>query len=197
MSAYAVYMGLSLPVGKGRKRIGAAALHVAGAGVGGAAVGACTGSLGQYLGLPSLRGWVIGIAALYAVTTMIARRRRPRAYGLRRQVPRNLGRRVGDLMAYWLWGLMLGAGLTTLIPYSSYLVLLGAESASGVALATLSGLLFGIGRESTTLLALSGRRQLAAISDLLQTMSGPARWLNSVLVAIGGGSLIALSVLGG
>jgi hypothetical protein len=88
---------------------------------------------------------------------------------------------------------MLGAGLLTVVPYGSYLVLLAAEAGSGVTLAAASGALFGLGREGPTLLTLTGRKDISGISELLGRMIRPAQALNLVLILVGGGLLTALS----
>lgn len=162
-------------------------------------MGVLVAALGGAAGLEAVRSFLlVAVVAFVAPTAVTAvRRGRMRTYGLQRQVPRRLPPGVGAYAAYLLWGSMLGAGVLTVVPYGSYLVLLAAEAGSDVWLAAASGALFGLGREGPTLVALAGRRDVTGISELLGTMIRPAQRLNLLLIVIGGGLLAALSAVGG
>jgi hypothetical protein len=162
-------------------------------------VGVLVAALGGAAGLEAVRPFLLAAVVACVTPTAIAavRHGRMRTYGLQRQVPRRLPPRVGAYGAYLLWGSMLGAGVLTVVPYGSYLVLLAAEAGSGVRLAAASGALFGLGREGPALVTLAGRQDVTGISELLGTMLRPAQRLNLLLIVIGGGLLSALSAVGG
>ena len=191
-------MGMSFPgwEARQRQRKQAALLHLLGSSVGGATVGAFLGALGGAIGLGAVRSILLAAVVAYTAPRALVAVRRGRAvrgYGLQRQVPRRL--RVGVSAGYFLWGSMLGAGILTVVPYGSFLVLLTAQAGSGVALAAASGALFGLGREGPTLLTLAGRQDISTLSELLRTMMRPAQRLNLLLIVVGGGLLTGLSAV--
>src|SRR5262245_31735956 len=127
-------------------------LHVFGAVLGGALIGGLLGTGGMLLGLSAWRQVVIGVLALFALWHSL--RRRGQGLGLQCQVPRKWARTLLPEPCYFAWGLLLGAGVATVIPYSAYLVLVGMQVTSGVALGAASGALFGGVREALALVPL-------------------------------------------
>ncbi len=96
-------------------------------------------------------------------------------------------------LCYFLWGLLLGCGVATLIPYASLVVVLGVQLTAGVILGGASGAIFGTARETMALLALLPRRGEEAspteLMCLLPRLQAPARHLN-LLWVVGGGLLL-------
>jgi hypothetical protein len=165
-------------------------LHVLGAAAGGAIAGGAIGFVGATLTLSSWRPWVIGATALAAIMLSVKRRRV--TLGLQCQVPRTWNRTMPPHRRYFLWGALLGSGCATLIPYSTYLLLVGAQLTAGVLLGTLSGVVFGATRQGVALILPLVRTNHEAVMDLLPTFHEPARRLNAV-VAIGGGVFLVLA----
>lgn len=168
------------------------ALHVLGAALGGATAGGVLALLGTGLALASWRPWVVGAFALAATALGL---RRPVALGWRCQVPQAWNRTMPPRRRYFLWGALLGSGWATLIPYSAYLLLAGAQLTVGVLLAALSGAVFGAMRQGMALVLPLLRTDHEAVMDLLPDLRATARHLN-VLVALGGGLLLVLTAWG-
>ncbi len=93
---------------------------------------------------------------------------------------------------YFLWGAMLGSGCATLIPYSSFLLLLGTQLTAGVMLGALSGAVFGVTRQALALVFPLLRANHEAVMDLLPDLGTPARNLNA-LVALASGLMLVLT----
>lgn len=183
-------MGLGFLGRESRRKQGVVGLvHVGASALGGASVGVTLGAAGGALRIERLRPWLIGLACLTAL--WFGLRRRPVRLGRQRQVPREWGRRMGPLHAYTLWGLLLGSGVATLMPYSSILLLFGSEISAGPATGAVAGGVFGFARG---VLALGqGLRE----SDPQKTMNLlPRLWrgmraVNLLVVGLSGPILLA------
>ena len=177
--------------GKGWRAIRLRVAHVVGAMMGGAAVGSLLGWLGVVLSLTPWRPEIIAVTVVFALWQSVTGH--PAHLGLRRQVPRRWPYALPLPLCYFLWGVLLGCGIATLIPYSSLVVVLGLQLTSGVALGCASGALFGATRETMALLALLPRRDAEAnpkeVMCLLPTLQATVRHLN-LLWVIGGGLLL-------
>jgi hypothetical protein len=185
-------MGLGL-LGRGRASTAiTAALHLAGAAVGGAALGVAVGAMGELLSLGDVRPWLIGAAAVIA--WHLARRPRPVKLGRQCQVPQAWARSMAPPRRYLLWGAMLGSGVATLIPYSVFLVMLAAQSTAGIATATLAGAVFGLFREGMALAPLLAGLDLEGTRDLLPALRSKALLLNRHLSLAAGATLLATSL---
>lgn len=189
-------MGLH-SLGRGRKNryrtISVALLHMLGAVIGGAIVGGGLGLLGTVLSLKDWRPPIIALSVGIALWHSI--RRYPRSLGRRRQVPQKWIHVIPLSLCYFLWGALLGSGIATLIPYSSFVVLLGAQFTSGPILGCASGVLFGGVREAVALLVLIRRPvEQTTIMNLLPALAMVARYLNMLWVVAGGLILIYASV---
>jgi hypothetical protein len=168
--------------------------HLAGAAAGGAAIGAAFGTIGALLSLGERRVWVAALAAAVAVT--VAFTAWGREFGRHRQVPRRWGRTMRHRNAFLLWGVLLGSGVATLIPYSSLLLLLGLQLAAGPIVGAAAGATYGLARESATLITAFRRMDEGAIMDILErfALSGPRA--NAVLSIGGGVAALAVAALG-
>jgi|SRR5579884_3487177 len=162
--------------------------HILGAVGGGGATGALLGGLGMLLALPPWRPWVIGGVAVLAGCLAVRRQTVP--LGRHRQVPRTWGQTMPPVRRYFLWGALLGNGLTTLIPYSSFLVLLSAELTAGVATGALVGAIFGGTREAMVLFPLLRGFGPVETMDLLLKCRRQAARLNTWVALVGGILLI-------
>jgi hypothetical protein len=168
-------------------------LHVFSAAAGGALVGAGLGFAGELAGIDgAAQLWVLGITGVAALA--IAVRPRPMNLGRPCQVPQRWSKTMPAARLYGVWGLMLGSGVVTLIPYSAHLVLLAAQFAAGPALGAISGGLYGFVRESASLAGVRGRLQPGPAMDALERWAGPARGANIAAVLLGGAGLIAASL---
>jgi hypothetical protein len=169
------------------------ALHVGFAALGGALTGAALGFTGELLDLGSDATLVI-LAAAASVAFLVALRRRPMKLGRPCQVPKHWSRTIPVKRLYGTWGLMLGSGIVTLIPYSAHLVLLAAQLVAGPAFGAISGALYGATREGAALAGVRGGLQPVPAMDALERWATAARVANIVVVALGGGALVAASL---
>ncbi len=184
-------MGLNF-LGRGRtmRRVHIGLCHVLAAGVGGAMVGGFLGWIGSLLSLHRWQPWIIAFAIFYILYLKLFRG--PVAIGYLRQVPRHWSRRFPIRQTYVLWGLVLGTGIGTAIPYSSFLILLATQLTVGPMLAAILGAIFG-GTRQALALAFSFRlsepeRFMALLPALRQNASN----LNTVtFIATGLGLMIA------
>lgn len=152
--------------------------HLLFAGLGGALVGLTVGAAGHLL--PSAPRMTLAVAGtLFAVYVAVRPRSTP-AMGFRRQVARRLERRVRPAWAYAIWGAELGSGLSTLIPYPAFLVLLSIELLAGPLVAAAAGASFGLMREGAAILAAQGDTSPARIMALLPRLAQRARLANLV-----------------
>jgi hypothetical protein len=168
--------------------------HLAGAAAGGAAIGATLGAIGALLSLGDRRVWVAALAA--AVAIFVAFTAWGREFGRHRQVPRRWGRTMRHRNAFLLWGVLLGSGVATLIPYSSLLLLLGLQLAAGPLVGAAAGAMYGLARQSMTLITAFRRMDEGAIMDVLErfALSGPRA--NAALSIGGGMAAVAIAALG-
>jgi hypothetical protein len=171
----------------------AGAVHVILAALGGALTGAAVGAIGELMGLgSSVRTGlliVVGAAAL-----AVAVRRRPMRLGRPCQVPKEWSGSMPARRLYAAWGLMLGSGVVTLIPYSAHLVLLAGQLFAGPLVGAVSGALYGAARESIALTGVGGGLQPVPAMDALERWATPARLVNIGAVAIGGTLLVVSSL---
>jgi hypothetical protein len=168
-------------------------VHMVGAAFGGAIVGALLGWLGAVLSLWAWRPALIALTALFALWQSLSRH--PSKLGVPRQVPRTWANTMAAELCYFLWGMLLGSGVATSIPYSAFLVVLVAQSTSGVALGCLSGLLFGATRGLVALLPLlskQGRLHPEKLPTLLPALRLKVEWLNRCWI-LGGGLLLGIT----
>lgn len=180
-------MGLDI-LGRGKKlqllRVGT--FHLIGAVLGGGVVGGVLGWFGSLLSLSAWRPWFIVTIAAFALWHSVA----PHSLklGRRCQVPRRLRYTVSVDVTYFVWGILLGSGIVTLIPYSCLLVILGTQLTSGTILGALSGAIFGGVREAMTLLPLLRERTDAGessdIMQLLPALATIVRHLNTAWIVV-------------
>lgn len=176
-------MGLSLGLlgrgGTGRAwRYGI--LHVVMAGVGGAVVGGLLGLVGQLLGLAQWRWWIIGVTALVALGIALTHS----SYQLlsQRQVPRRWSPKYHLTTVYTVWGLMMGCGLYTPVYHTALLVMLATQLTVGPTVGIISGFLFGIVRQSTSLWPVARHYDMERTMRLLEELRPGARLFNILLV---------------
>ena len=183
-------MGLGLAGRRARGLILGTA-HLAGAGAGGAAVGALLGTSGRATDSKVVD--LVVVCSVCVVATYLAFRRPDRSVGLNRQVPRRWPRIMPAPVAYFLWGVLLGSGVATLIPYSSALVVGGACFVSGPATGALVGATFGIVRESPTLVSLLREMKPPELLEVLPRFRWRVQRINPFVAAIGGALVILTS----
>ena len=109
--------------------------HIAGSLVAGVAGGGLLGMIGEYIGMGRLHRtpvlWMIlsGLSAVLALHELYwLRLPIPQ---LHRQTAKWWRARFGAVGAAWLWGLDLGSGLTTIVTFSGYCILVLAALNSG------------------------------------------------------------------
>lgn len=179
--------GLCL-LGRGeRRRSLYATAHVVFAAAGGAIAGLTLGLVGQSVHAILRNTLAVGLAALAAY---LAIRPPPAGAGLSRQVVRTLERRVRPLPAYAFWGVELGSGFSTVIPYSAFLLLLAIELASGPRLAAAAGAGFGLVRQGTAVAVGHGINSPSGIAALLPRLAPWARLANLVVCFVGSMALM-------
>lgn len=167
------------------------ALHVVGAALAGAALGALLGGAGALLALGQWRPWVIAIVALVALG--LGLRRRPPRLGRQRQVPRRWAPGVSPGRVYLIWGAMLGCGVATPIFHTAFVLLAGAQLTAGVVLGAASGAIFGLARQGVALVPVLRRFAPERTMGLMETLRPTARRTNAALVAVGGLLLVLAS----
>lgn len=183
-------VGLGL-LGRGGKRrsLGLWALHVAGAAVGGAAVGGLLGWLGRLGSLAVWRPWLITVTIV--VATGLGLCVGQLTLGRQRQVPRRWAPTVSPSRVYIIWGVLLGSAVATPIFYSAVLLLFGAQLTAGPWLGLVSGGIFGAVRQSSALVPMLRCFDSERTMSLLETLRPLARRLN-VAVVIGAGLVLLL-----
>jgi hypothetical protein len=188
-------MGLGfLGRGKGWRAIYLGILHVVGAALGGAIIGALLGWFGSLLALSAWRSVAIAVTAIFALWQGVSHR--PVRLGLHRQVPRKWANTMAAELCYFLWGMLLGSGVATVIPSSAFLVILVTQFSSGVVLGCISGLLFGGTRGVVALLPLlskKGRLYPEKLPALLPTLRMKVYWFN-ILWIIGASVLLEITI---
>jgi hypothetical protein len=151
-------MGLQL-LGRGTRIQSALAglSHLLGAAAGGAIVGATLGWVGSALYLPA---WRIQLLAGFIIVSLRYSLMRPMSHlGLQCQVPRMWRYNMASIPRYILWGALLGCDVATVIPYTSFIVLLGVQATSGLVIGAVSGALYGSARELASKLVSIGLEQ--------------------------------------
>jgi hypothetical protein len=164
--------------------------HIFGAILGGTIVGGLFGIIGWLLSLSTWRLGLITMVATFALWQGITGR--PARLGLQRQVPRVWLQIMPPELCYFLWGLLLGSGIATIIPYSVFLILLTIHLVSGLALSCTAGALYGGTRQFVALLPLFQRQcrlQPDKAGMLMAIFTKPVSILN-VLCIIGGSLLL-------
>jgi hypothetical protein len=125
--------------------------HTLGGVLGGAAMAAFLWLLFTPLRTLLPRDFALALVGLVAVYSVLADAGKVRFWRRRSQVPAAWYARYGPTQSYVLYGLFLGAGILTYVPYG---VVYGAFAAMATLLslpqAALGGALFGIGRTLTT-----------------------------------------------
>jgi hypothetical protein len=168
------------------------ALHLLGSALGGAASGVLLAAIGGAASLDDHRAPVVGCATVLAL--FFSLRRAPAKLGLQVQVPRNWRYTMTPQVRYVLWGILLGSGIATLIPYPIYLVLMGAELTVGITIAAVAGALFGVARELPVVLPLVLRYREDETFGLFGRLHPAVRRLNVALTALVG-ILLVLATL--
>lgn len=178
--------GLCLLGRGGKRRPLYAVIHIVFAGLGGGITGLSLGAIGLLLPVSLREAVAVGFAAL-----AVYRATRPAVSGtgLRRQVARRLEGRLNPLVAYAVWGAELGSGLSTVIPYSAFLWLLGIEFVSGPALGAAAGAGFGLIRQGAAALV-AYQSSPAPIMAFLPRLAVRARLANVVVCLAGSTALI-------
>ncbi len=177
-------MGLSLGLlgrGDAKRAWRYGILHVLMAGVGGAIIGGLLGGIGDLLGLAQWRWWIIGATALLALIYALTHS----SYQLisQRQVPRRWSPKVHLSAVYTIWGLMMGCGLYTPVYHTALFVMLATQLTFGFVPGIISGLLFGIVRQATSLWPVARRYDTEQTMNLLEQLRPGARLFNILLVA--------------
>lgn len=98
---------------------------------------------------------------------------------------------------YFLWGLLLGSGIVTVIPYSLMLLLFAGQLTSGVMMGGISGAILGLTREAVAVLPLLNSEWAddpPSLMDLLPRFGKAARRLNALFIGVGA---LALLLTGG
>ena len=132
-------MSLGFPRWEKVRRLALRLTHVAGGALGGATTGLAAGATGALLGLSHQRSWVLLGGALLALASS-----RAHSLGLDRQVRRHRGRRSGShARTFFLWGVSLGSGVSTVITHSFVFVFLAAALTAGPLAGAVSGAVFG------------------------------------------------------
>jgi hypothetical protein len=163
-------------------------LHLLGSALGGAASGVLIALIGGAASLDERRTTVVGVTTILAL--LLSLRRRPAKIGLQVQVPRTWRYSMIPQVRYVLWGIMLGSGVATLIPYPIYLVLFGAQLTVTVPVAAAAGVLFGVARELPVVLPLALDYREDETFALFGRLHPAVRRLNLVLTALMGVLLV-------
>lgn len=130
---------------------------------------------------PAWRPLLIGAGTLVGILLT----RRPGNLGCRRQVPQDWSRHLPASLRFFLWGMLLGAMVTTVIPYSAFILLFAAQLSGGMTLAAASGALAGASREAVSLAPalLEPRRwEPERLMALITQMRPVMRHLNTALI---------------
>lgn len=167
-------------------------VHVLGATLGGALVGFLLGSLGAYLSLYTWRPFLLLAIILFALWQH--QMHHPAILGLKHQVPREWANSMPSTLCYLLWGILLGSGVATFIPYSALPVLFTAQLTSGPLVGLLSGAIFGGTRQLVALsplLLMPQKVSTNGLPTLLPILKAKMHYLNIVWIIIAGIVLIA------
>jgi hypothetical protein len=178
-------MGLRL-LGRGAKlrNSGIVCGHLAGAAIGGAAVGAILSAIGWALRLTQWYPWVITIAVATALAQAFFGFLP--AIGRQHQVPRDWARTMPAGRRYFLWGFLLGGGILTLVPYEFTIVIVSVQLVSGAVLGSLAGAAYGASREAMALWPIARRLSSRQTMHLLPSFRRSAYRINIVLIIASG-----------
>jgi hypothetical protein len=169
-------MSLGFPRWAKVRRLALRLTHAAGGVLGGVATGLVAGTAGALFGLSHQRPWVLLGGALLALASS-----RAHSLGLDRQVQRHRGRRSGSpARTFFVWGVSLGSGVSTVITHSFFLVFLAAALTAGPLAGAVSGAVFGGVRAAIGAFALQPRTTPSETIDLLPRFRSLARRLNLV-----------------
>ncbi len=92
---------------------------------------------------------------------------------------------MAAIPCYFLWGMLLGSGVATIIPYSAFLLILVTQLTSGVVLGSASGAIFGSTRAITALLPLLSKNGGLYPERFLSVLSTQIRWFNICWIIVG------------
>jgi hypothetical protein len=176
------------PLVQGRRRTsryGAALLaHAVGAVIAGAGLGALLGLVGQaVLGARGLAGSaaVVAVVGLTLGLTEVGVLKLP-VMQAPRQTVKQWRERLGAIGAPLAWGLDLGSGLTTYVPFAAYwLVPVAAVARGNVAYGALLVGVFGLARALTVVVASLSTQEAAGIPVI-----GPGTPFHGVLLHLAG-----------
>src|SRR5579884_8865 len=175
--------GLCL-LGRGDRRHAVyATTHILFAALGGATAGLAFGAIG--FSLPTDLRTACAAAGVALAASLAIRPPANRGAGLRRQVARRLRGQPRPTLTYALWGAELGSGLSTLIPYSAFVLVLAVELLSGPLLGAAAGLSFGVARQGIAVIAATRITSPAQIAALLPRFAAQARLANLVVCLAG------------
>lgn len=95
---------------------------------------------------------------------------------------------MASLPRYFLWGVLLGCGVATVIPYTSFIVLLAAEATSGPIIGAILGAVYGCAREVVSLMPFLFSKRMVnsqyTIMSLYERLGPLARRLNLVWILV-------------
>lgn len=167
-------------------------VHIVGSALGGAITGGVLGLLGMLVGAERWRPAIILIVSGFALWHGVGRKR-PKL-GRQRQVPRRWSAVLPPDLCYFAWGVLLGSGVATVIPYSAFLVVLAAQLTAGVTLGAISGAMYGAVRGVIPLIPVLADRSdsdPSQLSCLLTAYAWRAR-LSNVAWVVATGILLPL-----
>jgi hypothetical protein len=180
-------MGLQL---LGRGNVSAAIrigfIHILGAALGGAGTGLIFGWLGAQLTIDLHRSWLIFLLAVAALAYSLSSN--PVALGRQCQVPRRWIHEIPSTPRYFLWGILLGSGIATPVPYSAFFLFIGMQMTGGALLGGVCGALFGATREAVMLCPLLFSRvghNPGQLMELLPSLRPLWQRLNRVAIIMG------------
>jgi hypothetical protein len=184
--------GLCL-LGRGGRRSSVYALtHVVCAAIGGAALGLILGEIGRLL--PATPQALVAAGGIVWAAYLAVRPPVTGAGGLRRQLARRLEGRLHPSLAYAVWGAELGSGLSTLIPYSAFLLLLVIEMVSGPFVGAVAGAAFGVARQGAAAAIARSIDSPAPIMALLPRLAHGVRVANLAACLVGGIALASAMI---
>lgn len=189
-------MAVSLGIlGRGKRQyiLYFALFQIFGTTVGGAFTGGLLGVLGTFCTLYQWRVLIIALTTIFALWQSMYHR--PKTLGLHRQVPRKWSSTLVSELRFFLWGILLGSGIATIIPYSAFFIVLATQLTSNLFVGALSGAMFGMMRGIAELFPLC-KKQYRISSEriplLFFALRQRVQQLN-VFLLVGGGILLVVS----
>ncbi len=88
------------------------------------------------------------------------------------------------IVRYFLWGMLLGCGVATVVPYARFAVLLGLQATSGLALGALSGAVYGAAREAVPVVPFLLSSRVGADQQAIMRLYDTARPLAQRLTMV-------------